>query len=89
MPGVTMQGLPGAPVTDENGVYSTEVDFNSTLTITPVKLGYTFEPRQITYEKVKENKTEGNFIASLLDLHDLRFRGDAWRHHAGPAGQRR
>lgn len=68
MPGVTMQGLPGAPTTNENGVYSVEINHGESLTITPVKLGYTFEPSQITYDKVTENKTEGNFTATLLEF---------------------
>lgn len=64
--GVTIQGLPGAPVTDENGVYTAEVVYGTKLTIRPVKRGYTFEPSQITYEKVTEHKTDGNFTAQLV-----------------------
>lgn len=66
LPGVTMQGLPGAPTTNENGVYSAEVEYGTSFTVTPVKLGYTFEPTQIVYENVEENKTEENYVGTLL-----------------------
>jgi len=66
MPGVTMQGLPGAPMTDENGVYSAEVEYGWKGTVTPVKLGYTFEPNQKDYPKVTGNLTAENYSANLL-----------------------
>lgn len=66
LPGVTMQGLPGAPQTDENGVYSAQVDYNWSGTVTPVKLGYTFEPNHRAYQNVKEDKTDGHYQANAL-----------------------
>ncbi len=66
LPGVTMQGLPGAPTTDENGVYTAEVPYKWTGTVTPVKLGYTFEPKQKAYKEVTEAKTNENYSATLL-----------------------
>ncbi len=64
--GVTMQGLPGKPMTDENGVYSAEVDYNFSGTVTPTKPGYTFEPGLRRYENLTENRTEENYTANLL-----------------------
>ena len=64
--GVTMQGLPNAPITDENGVYTVEVDYGFSSTVTPVKPGYTFEPNQKVYQAVKTNLTNENYEAKLL-----------------------
>lgn len=66
LPGVTMQGLPNAPTTDENGVYTAEVDYNWNGTVTPVKTGYTFEPKQKIYQKVTADQTNENYRAELL-----------------------
>ncbi len=69
LPGVTMQGLTGPsgpPVTDENGVYSAEVVYGWSGAVTPVKLGYTFEPKQRVYQKVTENKSDESYSANLL-----------------------
>lgn len=64
--GVTMQGLPGAPTTDENGVYSVEVTVNWSGKVTPVKLGYTFEPRERQYQRVTANISGDDYVAKLL-----------------------
>jgi len=66
MPGVTMQGLPNAPMTDENGVYTAEVEYGWKGSVTPVKLGYTFEPPQKDYQKVTQNLTAENFSANRV-----------------------
>jgi len=66
LPGVTMQGLPGALMTDENGVYSAEVEYGWSGTVTPVKLGYVFEPKQKVYQRVKASMTEESYAATLL-----------------------
>ncbi|RLC62198.1 MAG: hypothetical protein DRI48_09825, partial [Chloroflexi bacterium] len=63
--GVTMQGLPGAPSTDENGVYSVEVEYGWKGTVTPVKKGYTFEPKQRDYAKVTSNLSTEDYKATL------------------------
>ncbi len=65
--GVTMQGLPGspAPTTDENGVYSVEVRYGWSGTVTPVKPGYTFEPKQRAYSNVIDDKTTDDYVATL------------------------
>jgi len=66
-PGVTMQGLPGTPalVTDENGVYSVAVKYGWSGTVTPVKQGYTFEPKQRAYSNVTADKTTDDYVATL------------------------
>jgi hypothetical protein len=61
--GVTMVGFPvsPAPVTDENGVYSVEVDYGWSGTVKPVKPGYTFQPPERTYTKVVANATTEDY----------------------------
>ena len=66
LPGVTMQGLPGAPMTDENGVYNAEVEYGWKGAVSPVKRGYTFEPKQKVYQKVTSNLTGENYSGMLL-----------------------
>lgn len=50
--GVKMTGLPGEPVTDQNGFYSVEVSEGWTGTVTPTKAGYVFEPAHRAYSRV-------------------------------------
>ena len=66
-PGVTMQGFPEspAPVTDENGVYSVQVKYNWSGNVTPVKPGYTFEPKGRAYSATTEDKTNEDYTATL------------------------
>jgi type II secretory pathway component GspD/PulD (secretin) len=66
LPGVTMQGLPGAPQTDQNGVYTAQVKHDWSGTVTPIKLGYTFEPKQTDYKNVKEDRTEEHYQATAV-----------------------
>jgi type II secretory pathway component GspD/PulD (secretin) len=64
MPGVTMQGLPSSPQTDDNGVYTAQVEYGFTATVTPVKEGYTFNPPSRSYNRLKESQTAENYEAS-------------------------
>jgi type II secretory pathway component GspD/PulD (secretin) len=66
LPGVTMQGLPEAPTTDDNGVYTAQVDYGWKGTVSPIKLGYTFEPKQRVYQKVTGDLTTESYSAELL-----------------------
>jgi type II secretory pathway component GspD/PulD (secretin) len=68
VPGVTMQvtGVSPAPMTNENGEYSVEVDHNWSGTIKPMKLGYVFQPPERSYTKVTTNVTGDNYTARLL-----------------------
>ena len=65
-PGVTMQGLPGSPISDDNGVYSAEVDVNWSGTVTPVKLGFVFEPKSKPYARVASNLANENYTGRIL-----------------------
>ncbi|HUU18100.1 MAG TPA: type II and III secretion system protein [Sedimentisphaerales bacterium] len=63
--GVTMQGLPNNPVTDENGNYSDAVKYGWSGTVTPVKAGYTFEPANRPYPKVTSDQSNQDYTATL------------------------
>ena len=64
--GVTIVGLPGNPVTDANGDYSTEVADGWTGTGTPQKEGYTFLPPFRIYNNVISDRADQNYAATLL-----------------------
>ena len=68
--GVTMQGFPvkaGDPpiMTDDNGVYTVQVRYGWSGTVTPVKPGYTFDPKQRAYTNVTEDKTNEDYTGTL------------------------
>jgi hypothetical protein len=63
LPSVTMIGLPGNPVTDENGLYSTEVIYGWSGTVEPRKDGYRFSPQSRNYTKVIANQSDENYTA--------------------------
>jgi hypothetical protein len=50
--GVTMNGLPGNPLTSGGGFYTAMVDCGWSGTVTPVKDGYTFDPANRIYSSV-------------------------------------
>ena len=56
--GVTMNGLPGNPVTSGGGAYSATVTTTWSGTVTPAKTGYTFSPTSRMYSNVGSNLTE-------------------------------
>jgi len=58
LPGVTMRGLPGNPITAKDGSYSVTVGDNWTGTVVPVKEGYTFEPQYREYEKLDGDRID-------------------------------
>ncbi len=66
LPGVTLQGLPGNPVTDQNGIYGVEVPSGWSGTVTPAKLGYRYAPPSRTYSAVEDDLTKENYQATLL-----------------------
>jgi type II secretory pathway component GspD/PulD (secretin) len=63
--GVVMNGLPNMPVTDENGKYTTTVNYGFSGTVTPTKEGYTFQPPDKKYDPVTTNQTNQDYIAEL------------------------
>jgi formylglycine-generating enzyme required for sulfatase activity/Leucine-rich repeat (LRR) protein len=62
---VVMSGLPGDPVTNAAGVYTAQVTYNWSRTVTPTLAGYTFTEPSTTYSNVTSNQTT-NYTASLL-----------------------
>ena len=67
LPGVAMRGLPGNPVTDENGVYSAEVAYGWSGTVAPAREGYCFQPAQRRYQHVTASQTDGNYSANMIE----------------------
>jgi hypothetical protein len=54
--GVIMTGLPGNPVSDENGFFTATVSKGWTGTVEPVKKGYIFSPKSRTYRNITEDQ---------------------------------
>jgi len=57
MKGVQLNGLPGNPITGEDGSYSVTVDYGWSDTVTPVKDGYTFVPESKPYAPITQDMT--------------------------------
>ena len=64
--GVTLQGLPGPPVTDRQGRYSVEVERGWRGTVTPVKEGYVFQPPQSVYERLEADCQSQDYVPRVL-----------------------
>ena len=64
--GVIMRGLPGDPITDNNGVYAARVRYGWGGIVTPAKEGFAFEPPNRNYGKVAEDQPDQDYIAKLL-----------------------
>lgn len=65
--GVTMQGLPGNPVTGPGGSYSVEVDWNFSDIVIPMKEGYEFNPPETTYAAITQDQ-KTNYTAKEIML---------------------
>lgn len=63
--GVTMNGLPDNTVTNENGYYSANVEFNWSGKVTPVRTGYNFDPPIMTYNNVRSNLEKQDYTAEI------------------------
>ncbi len=59
--GVRMVGLPGEPLTDENGLYSATVLYGWTGTVTPTLGTHPFTPSQRTYFYVTQDQPGGDY----------------------------
>ncbi len=66
MGGVTLNGLPGNPVSDSNGYYIAVVPYGWAGTIMPTKTGYSFSPSSISYTLVTSDLSDRNFIATQV-----------------------
>jgi C1A family cysteine protease len=64
--GVTMNGLPGNPVTSGGGLYSAIVDYGWSGKVTPMKSAYGFEPNDRTYTNVAADQSEQDYSGKLL-----------------------
>jgi hypothetical protein len=64
--GVAMIGLPGDPVTDEHGLYCTEVEYGWTGTVTPTKEGFTFVPVSKKYTNIIADQTDENYAPKII-----------------------
>jgi hypothetical protein len=61
---VTMNGLPGDPVTDSSGYYAAMVDSGWSGTVKPTKDGYTFIPDSTAYNEIACNQ-ETNYTGTM------------------------
>jgi len=64
--GVTLDGLPGNPKTDENGNYQVKVPYNWTGTATPKLEGYQFNPPDTFYPPLTDTQSNQNYQATIL-----------------------
>lgn len=64
LPNVTMQGFPASVQTDENGVYTVQVRHGWSGTVRPIRRGYTFEPSEVVYRDIEEDKTQEHYQAT-------------------------
>lgn len=65
--GVVLNGLPGGPVTDEDGFYSVIVDYGWTGGVEPTKKGHTFKPESFAYRHVMKDYPQ-NYEATLFQF---------------------
>jgi hypothetical protein len=61
--GVTMEGLPGNPITDNNGAYSATVDAGFTGTVTPTEINFVFAPGSRSYTSLLTNQPNQDYVA--------------------------
>ncbi len=78
MPGVMMQGLPGNPVTDNRGYYTSTVEYGWAGTVKPVKEGYTFNPPRQSYTIVTANQQNRNYAVEQQQQKVWQFQSGQW-----------
>jgi len=66
MDGVTMDGLPGNPVTSGGGLYSTIVDYGWSGTVTPIKEVYEFTPPSNVYSLISNDQKSQNYTSKEI-----------------------
>lgn len=64
--GARMTGLPGEPVTDQNGYYSVVVENGWSGTVTPAKEGYMFRPACKIYKNVTSDLTSEDYAVEII-----------------------
>ena len=65
MAGVLMRGLPGDPITDNEGIYRANVPYRWTGTVEPTREGYAFIPPVRKYGNVGVSLTDENYALSV------------------------
>ena len=58
-----MKGLPGNPVTDNNGAYTGTIPAGWSGTVTPTEINFVFDPETRTYSSVGANQINQDFTA--------------------------
>ena len=66
--GVVMNGLPGTPATDSNGIYSIRVPFDWAGNVKPFKAGYEFNPPMRIYSAVSSDQANQDYTATVLSF---------------------
>ena len=66
VPGVTLAGLPGNPVTGADGSYTATVNYGFSGTVTPTHAQYTFDPALKTYTDVTADHLAEGYIATEI-----------------------
>jgi len=64
--GVTLDGLPGNPKTDENGNYEIKVPYDWTGTVTPKLDGYEFNPPYMDYANIIDTQPRQDYVPTAL-----------------------
>jgi len=64
--GVLLKGLPGNPVSDENGNYSVTVDYGWHGSVFPASEGHVFVPESRSYSKVVGDQFNQDYSGSLI-----------------------
>ncbi len=64
--GVTMNGLPGTPVTNASGYYSASVPHGWSGTVTPQLLDYIFNPPSRTYSAITSDRVNQFYTATFV-----------------------
>ena len=68
MAGVQMKGLPGDPVTDQNGYYTAVVNYGFSGTVEPTLDGWSFKPASTIYTKVNSDRLNESYNAEMIKL---------------------
>jgi len=66
VPGVTIDGIPGSPVTGAEGTFSATVDYGFSGRATPVLDGYLFTPLRRDYTNVTQDRLAQDYVATPL-----------------------
>jgi hypothetical protein len=66
LPGATLQGLPGQPVSDEKGFYTALLPYGWTGRVEPRKEGCEFDPPARTYAQIIDDLTTQDYVARVF-----------------------